>query len=260
MDIQLIASMFALGLLLGFVGAGGSGFIIAILTTGFGFPIHAALGTALATMLFTSLSGTVSHFREGNVVVRTGLVVGLTGAAGAWAGSQVAIAIPGEQLKWFTSGSLLLSGLALWFYMFYYSRRSADPAKEAASNKAPGSKGMAYWLGAAALGLVTGALSGAFGIGSTPFIQIGLLALLGLSIAQAAGTTMLVILPIAAAGGASYYGIGYFDAALLLKVLLGTMIGSYIGAKFTKRVPRKVLRTAMVLMPIAAAILLVIEL
>ncbi len=54
--------MVALGTLLGFVGAGGAGFIIAILTLVFKVPIYQALGTSLTAMIFTSLSGAYSHF------------------------------------------------------------------------------------------------------------------------------------------------------------------------------------------------------
>jgi len=48
-----------------------------------------------------------------------------------------------------------------------------------------------------------------FGIGSTPFIQLGLMMVLGLSIRQSAGTTMLVIIPIAVGGGMGYYQQGF---------------------------------------------------
>ncbi|MDQ0169450.1 putative membrane protein YfcA [Paenibacillus tundrae] len=67
-------------------------------------------------------------------------------------------------------------------------------------------------------------------IGSTPFIQLGLMLLLGMSMRYAAGTTMLVIIPIALAGGAGYMKIGYLDLQLLLAVVIGTMSGSYVGA------------------------------
>ena len=36
MFVQILLTMFAVGLLLGFVGAGGSGFIISLLTVAFG--------------------------------------------------------------------------------------------------------------------------------------------------------------------------------------------------------------------------------
>lgn len=73
---------------------------------------------------------------------------------------------------------------------------------------------------------------------------------------QAAGTTMLIIIPIAIAGGAGFYGSGHLDLVLLSEVLLGIMTGSYVGAKFTKRLPLVYLKTAMVVTPFIGAVLL----
>ncbi|WP_425434535.1 sulfite exporter TauE/SafE family protein [Paenibacillus catalpae] len=253
MLVEVTATMLLLGLLLGFVGAGGSGFIIAILTVVFGYPIHTALGTALAAMFFSSLSGSVSHYREGNMMLKTGGIVGLAGAIGAWASSSWSSFIPEDQLGWMTSGMLFSSGLALWFRMAYQAKHAGKA--ESAPMQA---KGMKFYLSAAAIGLITGALSGLFGIGSTPFIQLGLMLILGLSMRFAAGTTMLVIMPIALAGGAGYYSVGYLDIQLLIAVVIGTMLGSYVGAKFTKRVPVVMLKTCMVLTPMLGASILLI--
>ncbi|NIK71674.1 sulfite exporter TauE/SafE family protein [Paenibacillus sp. BK720] len=252
MLVEVTAAMLLLGLLLGFVGAGGSGFIIAILTVAFGYPIHTALGTALAAMFFSSLSGSVSHYREGNMILKTGAIVGLAGAAGAWVSSGWSSFIPEDRLGWMTSGMLFSSGLALWFRMAYQAKHGGKSPSTPMQ-----ASGMRFYASAASIGLVTGALSGLFGIGSTPFIQLGLMLMLGMSMRFAAGTTMLVIMPIALAGGAGYYSVGYLDLQLLIAVVIGTMLGSYIGAKFTKRVPAVMLKTCMVMTPmLGAAILL----
>ena len=79
---------------------------------------------------------------------------------------------------------------------------------------------MNYLLKCICLGLVTGMMAGSFGIGSAPFIQLGLMVLLGLTIQQSVGTTMLVILPIAIGGGLGYSSEGYLDYILLLQVLI----------------------------------------
>lgn len=247
--LTLSIVMLAMGLLLGFVGAGGSGFMIAILTVGFGYPIHLSMGTALAAMLFTSLSGAISHSREGNIDWPSGLIIGLTGAAAAWLGADVAFSIPADMMRWCTAGMLMLSGLVLWLRL---SRFKDQPAI------AYGTRNLTYVLKTIGIGLITGFLTGTFGIGSTPFIQIGLMLLLGLSIRHAAGTTLLVILPIAAAAAMGYQEEGSLSLQLLLAVLAGTMTGSYIGAKFTKRVPSRVLKTGMVATPMAAALLLLL--
>jgi uncharacterized protein len=69
---------------------------------------------------------------------------------------------------------------------------------------------------------------------------------------------MLVIIPIAIGGGMGYYQQGFLDIPLLIQVVVGTMVGSYIGAKFTNRVPAPVLKTSLVALPIFSSFLLVI--
>ena len=57
---MIFLSMLLLGAVIGFVGAGGAGVTITLLTVGFGVPIHTALAVALASMVFTTLSGALS--------------------------------------------------------------------------------------------------------------------------------------------------------------------------------------------------------
>ncbi|MHC6179107.1 sulfite exporter TauE/SafE family protein [Clostridium sp. JNZ X4-2] len=251
MVIQIILVMFITGVLLGFVGAGGSGFIISILTVIFHYPIHTSLGTALAAMIFSSLSGSISHYREGNIILKVGIVVGLFGAIGAWTSSNFSYFISAGDLKWLTSGMLYLSAAVLWLRMFIIKHQHSNGIQ---SNPLP--VGIKFWLLSGGIGLVTGIISGLCGIGSASFIQIGLMFILGMSIRESAGTTMMVIIPIALAGGAGYYHLGYLNIHLLIEVVMGTMIGSYIGAKFTRRVPMPILKTAMILVPVTAATLL----
>ena len=121
-----------------------------------------------------------------------------------------------------------------------------------------GKKSFGYWIAAGGIGLVTGVLSGTFGIGSTPFIQIGLLTLLGMSVRQAAGTTMMIIIPIALSGALSDLSAGVLDLRLLVEVVIGTMAGTYVGAKFTKRVPSVVLRASLMVLPFIAGTILLL--
>lgn len=244
--------MFIVGMLLGFVGAGGSGFIISILTMIFGFPIHTSLGTALAAMIFSSISGTFSHYKEKNIVLKVGIVTGIFGAVGSWTSSNFSTFISPTYLRWLTSGMLYLSALILWIRILLISKKGVSIEEDNIPS------GIKFWLYSAGIGIVCGTISGIFGIGSASFIQIGLMFILGMSIRKSAGTTMLVIIPIALAGGAGYYHLGYLNVHLLIQVVAGTMIGSYIGAKFTKRVPAPILKFAMIMVPITAATILLI--
>ncbi|WP_054955996.1 sulfite exporter TauE/SafE family protein [Paenibacillus dakarensis] len=248
--MTIFFTMLMMGLILGFVGAGGSGFIIALLVTLFHIPVHTALGTSIAAMVFTMLSGSISHMREKNTVFSVGLAVGLFGAIGAYSGSFAARLIPEDKLVWFTAMMLFLSGILIWAR----TRVTISSRPLLTSIRSPH-----FWLMAAISGLITGGMSGVFGIGSTPFIQLALMILFHMPMRLAVGTTMLVIMPIALFGGFGYFQAGYIDWSLLLQVVAGTMIGSYIGAKFTARAPKALLRFAMIGTPIIGSIIMMLR-
>ena len=254
---MIFAVLFVLGLVIGFVGAGGAGVVIAVLTVMFGIPIHMALGTSLSAMVFTTLSGAYSHFKEGNVVVQSGAAVGIFGAMGSFIGAHIAALIPAQHLTWLTAGMLFLSAFLLLLRVFFFSKEVSSGAFSGRENKVVINQ-LKFWLAAGGLGIVTGLLSGTFGIGAAPFIQIGLLVLFNMSIVQSAGTTMLVILPIALLGGFGYLTAGYLDVRLFIQVTAGLMIGAYIGAKFTKRLHPAVLKTATVILPALGGLLLLL--
>lgn len=248
--MSIFITMLFLGGLLGFVGAGGSGFIIALLVTVFHIPVHTALGTSIAAMVFTMISGSVSHLREKNAILSTGLAVGLFGAMGAYAGSFAARLIPEDRLVLCTAIMLFLSGLLIMLR----TRMQFTPKPMLTSIRSS-----RFWMMALISGLITGGMSGVFGIGSTPFIQLALMVLFNMPITLAVGTTMMVIMPIALFGGIGYFQAGYIDWQLLLQVVAGTMIGSYIGAKYTSKAPRTLLRFSMILMPILGGIIMLLR-
>lgn len=248
----LFLTMLLLGGIVGFVGAGGAGVTIALLTALFGVPVHTALGTSLAGMMFTTLSGSFSHFREGNVLWRLGLSIGLFGAAGAFAGASLSSGIDGDTLRPFTGCMLLLSSGLFYIkifrsdcWLFHWKIQEGGALR--------------HWLHVAGLGLFNGLLSGAFGVGAAPFIQLSLLIVFHVPLYQTVGTTMMIILPIAALGGAGYLLHGHLDFLLFVQVLGGQMLGAYIGAKFTRLAPLWLLRGCVVLTPATGGLILLLE-
>jgi uncharacterized protein len=245
----IVTTMLFLGILCGFLGTGGAAVVIVILTKLFQVPIHIALGTSLAGMVFTSLSGAYSHYREGNTHLKIGLIVGLFSAVGSFIGAKFASLIPAQLLQSLTAGMLFLSAL-LFLLKFFIIKGS--PSKELTVSN------LNVWIKGIVLGIICGILSGTFGIGSAPFIQIGLLVLLNLTVRQSVGTTMLIIIPIALGGGIGYFFEGHVNFPLLAQVLAGTMCGSYIGAKFTNLAPNFVLKVSLILTPLTAGTIMLI--
>jgi len=250
---ELAAVTFLIGLLIGFVGAGGAGIAVAILTTGFDLPAHTAIGTAIVAMFFVTISGAISHLREGNVAQRLGLVVGLSGAAGAVLGADTSQAVDDQTLA-------MAAGFALWglaVLMWLRTRRTTliagtrEPVWDGETTRSP-----REWLAGIGLGATGGAAAAFFGVGMAPFLQLGLLTVHHLPLRQTVGTTMLVLVFISASGGATLARHGDVSMPHLLGLTIGLASGAYFGARFTRRAPRRLLRSAVVIIPFVAGAML----
>lgn len=90
---------FLIGLLVSTLGGGGGGLFVPILTLVFGIPTQVAIATSLASVLPTTLMGAFSHYRQGNVEIRTGLILGIGGIIGTLLGAYFANMIPSILLR-----------------------------------------------------------------------------------------------------------------------------------------------------------------
>ena len=94
-----------------------------------------------------------------------------------------------------------------------------------------------------------GAAAAFFGVGMAPLLQLGLLTVHHLPLRQTVGTTMLVLPFISASGGAALARHGDVSMLHLLGLTIGLASGAYIGARFTRRAPRRLLRSAVITIP-----------
>lgn len=115
------------------------------------------------------------------------------------------------------------------------------------------------WLKASLLGLGAGFFSGLFGVGGGIFMVPGLMVMFAQARKMANGTSLAAIVPIAAAGAASYAFDGAVNwfAALLLAV--SGAVGVLFGTRLLKRVPVRVVRYAFALLLVTTAIRLIVD-
>lgn len=245
--------MLILGLLLGFVGLGGAGFVAALLIIIFQFPVHLSFGTALGAMFVSAAAGGWSHLREGNVDPVAGVQVGLVGVLGAYLGGGLALATDAFQLKTFAGLTLILNAAIV------YLRTRRAPARESSAKAAPLAE--RFWRelpGSAVVGFLCGFGSGFLSIGTAPWIQVGLLLLKGMELRRVVGTTMFSLSLMSLTGAIRFAQGGQVSPALLASVILGLSTGTFVGAKFTKRAPRCLVRGAMIVTPVMAGSLLLV--
>lgn len=98
-DFLSVVSGSLVGFVLGLVGGGGSIIAVPLLlyVVGIGSP-HLAIGTSAIAVSLSALSNLVSHARKGMVKWPCAVTFSAAGVVGAWAGSSLAMRVPGDQL------------------------------------------------------------------------------------------------------------------------------------------------------------------
>jgi uncharacterized protein len=212
----------------------------------FDLEIDKAIGTALAAMCVVTVFGAVSHYREGHVALRIGFIVGLTGILGAAAGAELGQLVPNRVLE-------LGAGLTLWFLalLVWYRTRIMARTRQKDIDREPLTRRTEIARGVT-LGGTGGVAAGFFGVGMAPYLQLGFLSALRLSLVQTIGTTMLTLVFISGSAATVLARHGDVSGRHLIAAVIGLSSGSYLGAKFTARAPYRLLRGTVVVVPIVA--------
>jgi len=239
----------AVGFLAGLLGIGGGMVMVPMLVfvfTAKGFPaahmMHLALATALATVVFTSLSSVRAHHRHGGVdwAVARAMAPGIL--TGSLAAALAAGFIPTRLLAVFFTG-----------FMFYAAAQMFVEIRPRPARQLPGKAG----LFAAGAGI--GAISSVLAAGGA-FLSIPYLAWCNLPLKRAIGTAAANGFPIAVAGTVGYvlqglrmpdlpqWSLGYVYLPALLLVVAASMPMAPLGARLAHRLPVKRLRTVFALM------------
>ena len=237
------------GFLAGLLGIGGGMIIVPLLVFVFsakGFPeahlMHAALGTALATILFTSLSSVTAHHRRGGVDWAIARAI----APGILIGGFVAPAIAAQ---------LPTRPLAMFFtaFMFYAATQMFFRMQPKATRELPGPGGLL------AVGGIIGILSSLLAAGGA-FLSIPFMTWCKVPLRRAIGTSAAIGFPIAAAGTIGYvlnglrvarlpdWSLGFVYLPALALIVVTSMLAAPLGARLTHAMPVAKLRIVFALL------------
>jgi uncharacterized membrane protein YfcA len=226
------------GFFAGLLGVGGGAIMVPVLAMMFaaqGFPadhlMHLALGTSMATIVFTSISSLRAHHRHGAVVwpivraITPGIVVGtlLAAQAVAW--------VPTKPL-------------AMFFAVFiaYVAVQMVLNIKPKPSRQLPGAWGM-FGVGAG-IGGISALVAIGGGSLSVPFMTW-----CNVKVHQAIGTSAAIGFPIALAGTIGYMisghgatglpagSFGFIHLPALGAAVVASMLAAPIGAKLAHSLP-----------------------
>lgn len=232
----------ALGLFSGFVagllGVGGGAVMVPILTMLFaaqGFPssevLHLALGTSMATIIFTSVSSARAHHAHGAVLwnVVRGIAPGIV--VGTLLASQVAVRVPTRPLAAF-----------FCLFILYVAVQMMLNIKPKPSRELPGAGGLT------AAGLVIGGVSALVAIGGGS-LSVPFMTWCNVQVQKAIATSAAIGFPIAVAGTVGYLiggcghpglpagSLGFIFLPALACLLVASMLTAPLGAKLAHRLP-----------------------
>jgi len=226
------------GFLAGLLGIGGGLVIVPMLIYVMGSRgiapevlMHLALGTSMASIMFTSVSSFMAHHRRGAVrweVVRR-IVIGIL--TGTFIGSCFAAAMSTGFLKGF-----------FCVFLYVVATQMLMNKKPKASRELPGALGMF------GVGNIIGGVSSLVGIGGGT-LSVPFMIWCNIPIHHAIGTSAAIGLPIAVAGTAGYifnglgltslpaYSLGYIHLPALVGIACVSILTAPLGVRLAHRLP-----------------------
>ncbi len=235
--LYLLTGIFA-GFLAGLLGVGGGLVIVPVLTfifTAQHFPashiLHIALGTSLASILFTSVSSLRAHHAHGAVSWQ--VVRGIT--PGILAGTLLGTVLAAQLSSNFLKGFFVL-------FVYYVAAQMLLNIKPKPSRQLPG------WGGMFGAGGVIGGVSSLVGIGGGT-LSVPFMTWCNVKMHQAIGTSAAIGFPIALAGAIGYivnglganglpeYSLGFIYLPALAGLVLASVLTAPLGARLAHRLP-----------------------
>lgn len=252
--IALVIGLLA-GVIGGLAGIGGSMVMLPGLALTFGYDDaahsaqHEYMAAAMAVNVLVAIPATVRHVRHG--AVRRDLVLGLVPAmvAAIAAGVLLSNLVPGTVLRRLLA--VFIAGYcALNIYRIAYPRREKDRPPERIG------PGMLAGIGGSA-GLVAGLLGLGGGVVMVPMLQVGARVRLRQAIAASSAAMVASALIGASLKFATLGGEGRspIDAGWLATAMApGAILGGSLGATLAHRLPLNVVRGAVSLLLMSAAV------
>lgn len=245
MSLLGIALSLLIGVSLGFFGGGGSILTVPLLVYVFGLDAKTAIASSLLIVGAASFSGALQHWRLGNVELRTGLLFGAAGMAGAYVGGRAGAFIGGSLLLLLFAAMMVLTSFAMW-------RGRRAPTRSAMAERATGRL--------VAQGFGVGTFTGLVGAGGGFLIVPALALWAGIPMPAAVGTSLLIIVMNCLAGFAGYAAHVAVDYRLVAAVTVAAIAGSFLGSRLSHRIDPASLRRAFAgFVAVMAAFILVRE-
>jgi uncharacterized membrane protein YfcA len=233
---QALVIGFVTGLLSGGFGIGGGVLATPLMRMWLGLNPHVAVGTTLALIVPTALSGAINYIRKKMVSLPLVACCAPPSVVGTICGSIATHYVHGSVMMFVMS---LLIGFTGFDLLTGFGKKLRNKVQDLDTTFVVSSKNI---QSAVLLGLCVGFLSGFVGIGGG-FVMIPMFMFLyGLPIKLAFGTSLMVVAAVSLPGSFVHYLHKHVDLGLAITMSCAAIPASYLGSKLALKVQDEVLR------------------
>jgi len=248
------------GFLGALLGLGGGVIMVPLLVFLLDIPIHIAAGASIIAVVATSSVSASVYVRDEITNLRLGMFLESATTLGAITGAKIMVGISEETLEIVFALSLLYAALVMWKQM-RTSGRSWTPRKNDwladklslnssyydSALEETISYGVARTIPTFTISYIAGVISGLLGIGGGGIKVPAMNAVSSVPMKAAVATSNFMIGVTAAASALVYIRNGFCNGFVTAPVVLGTLTGSFIGAKVALGVRGVVLKKIFII-------------
>lgn len=232
------AVAFCIGILASIFGIGGGILFVPTLSLIFGLDPKTAIGTSLAIIVFSSLTGTVTYGRQGRIFYKSAMVIILPSMVCSVIGSLLTAYLPKEMLSLVFAGFLVIIALHILFpervgiphigFGPCFDDRCVDYSHNTIRIQ-PAYSHLIVWGG------IGGFLGGITGVGGG-IINVPALLSVSMPVHFAVATSILIIFLTSLTGALVHAGLGHISIGYLVLYAAGSMTGAIVGASIAPRI------------------------
>jgi uncharacterized membrane protein YfcA len=258
MEILLPLLGFLIGTVASMVGVGGGVFIVPLLTLLYEFSPSEAVGTSLATIIFTSLASTANYSRQKRIYYKTGLILALTTVPGAFLGAYLTSIIE-ERLLGLIFGLFIFFIALRMIFKLSFSRTKQSHTEKSGHSESSLFESRTKILLGVALSFFGGLSSGLLGIGGGSLLVPIMVLAMKMPMHITVATSMFTMIFTSTSGVVQHFRQGNISFMYVILLVLGTIFGAQLGAYTSKKISGGNLRTIFGIVLVIVSIRMILK-
>jgi len=225
-------------------------------------PIQVAVGTSLITIVFSSLSSTLTYRKQKRIDFKSGFLFLIGSVPGSLLGSYINTLLNTERFKLYFG--VLLVCISLFLFVSSRFKKKPKQIHKGMIQTYTNEQGEAYTYSynlplAIGLSVIVGLISGLFGIGGGVMLVPMMAFLFGFPPQLAIATSMFVVMFTTVGSSISYLLIGSINFYYVLLLIPGAWVGGKLGAYINQKLKTETISVILRFVLLLYGIKLMIE-